>query len=289
MIKVTIIVPVFNAQSTLAKLLNSIVELNYPKEQLQVLFVDNMSSDKSPDIVRNFGDVELLFETKLQGSYAARNKAIEAAQGEIIAFTDSDCIVSPGWLNEGLEEMMANNIDIVAGNVEFFYEKKSAAEIYDSLVNMQNEINVRERKIGKTANLFVRKHLFNEIGLFDANLRSGGDVEWTKKATDAGFTISYASKAIVYHPARNYKELIIKQVRVGRGQMKLWFKDGKRKKWIANRIFSGFMPVHFKALKVSMLNKDIQPTRFKIISIWLIAWIAKLSTNYGRLTYCIGK
>lgn len=284
MINVTIIIPVFNAQSTLEKLLNSIIQLNFPKEHMQVIFVDNNSSDESLDILRNYDNAELLFETEKQGSYAARNKAIDVARGDIIAFTDSDCIASPEWLKEGLKEMLTNNIDIVAGKVEFFYDKKTAAEIYDSIVNMQNEINVRDRKVGKTANLFVRKQLFHELGLFDANLKSGGDVAWTKNATDAGFSISYASKAIVYHPARKLRELVNKQIRVGRGQRKLWHKEGKGRKWIANKIITGFMPVHFNSLMLSLSKNDIKTSKRKLFSIWIVAWIAKLSTNYGRLT-----
>jgi len=280
---ISIIVPVFNAENSIELLCDSISNLDYPKDKIEVVFINNNSQDNTETKIKSYANFILLNENKIQGSYAARNKGIINSTGEILAFTDSDCIVSKDWLAEGINEISHSNADLVAGNVEFTFNKKSPSEIYDSLVNMQNELNVRDRKVGKTANLFVKKKVFDEIGLFDSSLKSGGDVAWTKKATDAGYSISYAKKATVFHPTRNFKELIQKQIRVGKGQMKVWKNQKQNKKNIFRRIIMGFLPVKIYSLKNTLENKNISVDTKVFVSIWFVAWLSKCATNFGRI------
>ncbi|MBA7514945.1 hypothetical protein ES705_06982 [subsurface metagenome] len=95
---------------------------------------------------------------------------------------------------------------------------------------MQIEDNIRERKVAKTANLFAKKEIFNKIGLFPDYVKSGGDVQWTNKATRKKYSLVYAPKAIVMHPARSLKNLIKKQYRVGKGMMHILIQEGKSMK-----------------------------------------------------------
>lgn len=78
--------------------------------------------------------------------------------------------------------------------------------------------SVRERQIGFTANLFVRKEVFEKIGKFSEQLTSGGDVLFTSQATSAGFEIVYACEAVVEHPTRGFGSLLRKAFRVGKGK-----------------------------------------------------------------------
>src|SRR5437870_13786471 len=78
--RVSVVVPVFNAQETIRECIQSLLDLNYPKANLELIFVDNASTDRTPEIA------------------AARNKGILHAAAEIIAFTDSDCVVDRDWL-----------------------------------------------------------------------------------------------------------------------------------------------------------------------------------------------
>jgi glycosyltransferase involved in cell wall biosynthesis len=91
---VSIIVPVYNGSRTIDALLTSLLALDYPPDQHEILIVDNKSTDDTRQRIQRY-PVTLLEETEIQGSYAARNRGIEAAQGEILAFTDADCVVEP--------------------------------------------------------------------------------------------------------------------------------------------------------------------------------------------------
>lgn len=94
--EISIIVPIFNASSTLRQCLEELRREFSWRGGCELICVDNGSNDGSVEIVRSFCEANLLHETK-QGAYAARNCGVRAAQGKILAFTDPDCLVGEGW------------------------------------------------------------------------------------------------------------------------------------------------------------------------------------------------
>ena len=88
---VSVIVPVKNGEKTIGILLAALLKQNYPQDKMQVIIVDNGSQDNTIEIIKKY-PVILEYENEKDSSYAARNKGLAAAQGEIIAFTDADCI-----------------------------------------------------------------------------------------------------------------------------------------------------------------------------------------------------
>ncbi len=164
---VSVIVPVYNAPEDIRNCLGSLVEQTYPDKRWELLVVDNDSTDRTPEVVKEYDEAKLLRELEIQGSYAARNKGMKNADGEIIAFIDSDCTPEPDWLEQGVKGLSCKSADLGGGKVRFTYSSThSAAEMYDSMVNMQIEQNIKERSVAKTANLFVRKEVFEAIGMF---------------------------------------------------------------------------------------------------------------------------
>ncbi|MCK4734616.1 MAG: glycosyltransferase [Methanophagales archaeon] len=152
---VSVIVPAYNAEKNIATLIESLLDLDYPKELLEIIIVDNNSNDKTKEIVKRY-PVRLLEEKNIQSSYAARNKGIRNAKSEILAFIDSDCVATLQWVKEGVKVLVSESADLVGGKVECIYsEHKMAAELYDSITYMQIESDIKDGNIAKTANLFV--------------------------------------------------------------------------------------------------------------------------------------
>ncbi len=223
---VSVIVPIYNAQAELPGLIKSLAEQTYPSESHEILLVDNGSNDQSrllmKQLIRPYDrPFRLLVESANRGSYAARNLGLSEAKGELIAFTDVDCRPIKTWIEAGVSCLQDKRADLAGGQVIFRYKNKkpSAAEWVDSRTNMQMEQDIANRGVTKTANLFVWRKLFDAIGSFRSDLQSGGDVEWTGRATQNDYLLVFAEKAALYHPARSWAELFKKQVRVGRGQM----------------------------------------------------------------------
>jgi glycosyltransferase involved in cell wall biosynthesis len=94
---ISVIVPVFNTARYLDRVIEALENQDYPRSEFELIFVDNGSVDQSREILERHSGLRVLSETE-RGSYAARNRAIHAARGEILAFTDSDCLPCRDWL-----------------------------------------------------------------------------------------------------------------------------------------------------------------------------------------------
>lgn len=280
---VSVIIPVYNDSERLNKCLEALENQTYPKELYEVIVVDNNSSENIGSVTSKFKQVQLGFEAT-PGSYAARNQAIALAKGEIFAFIDSDCLPVSQWIENGVKTLESESADLVGGNVTFtFSPQKSLAEVYDSITNMQIKQNIETRKVSKTANLFVRKYVFDSVGLFPDNLKSGGDVIWTKKATDANFKLVYSPTAEVFHPARKLMSLLKKQYRVGNGQPDIWLEQGQTLKQIFFKSLNSFRPPSPKGFRKFANESDVDEVRDKFFSFWLMSWLCNTTTNLGRL------
>ncbi|ELY95665.1 glycosyltransferase AglE [Natrialba hulunbeirensis JCM 10989] len=254
---VSIIIPVYNDPEGIRSCLTALQSQAYPETQFEVLVVDNGSTDGTRDVIRDFS-VQLLVEDEVQGSYAARNKGIEASDGDVLAFVDADCTPEPEWVAAGVETMSQEDADLVAGRVRFeFTPDRTPAERFDAMGNMRNDKTVPEG-VGKTANLFVRKTVVNEIGTFPQNLRSGGDVYWTRAATNAGMKIAYSPDAIVNHPSRQFQPLLKKMYRVGNGSAEIWYLDDQTTVWT---ILAGLARFPLKALRFMFTEVNNEPEK----------------------------
>lgn len=220
---VSVIIPVYNDEIGIKNTLDSVLTQDYPREMFEIIAVDNNSSDNTKQMIECFDGVKYLFEDKIQSSYAARNTGVKQSKGGIIAFIDSECVAKRDWISEGIKFFNDNNVVAVAGKVLFTFRnaEPNIFEYLDSSRKMNQEKYV-ERGFMATANVFVRKKLFDKVGLFNENLISGGDYEFSRRIKDDAGKILYAEKSCVYHPARrNLKELIKKTIRVGKGQKAL--------------------------------------------------------------------
>ena len=186
---ISVIIPVYNDSQRLQLCLAALENQSYPKDSYEVIVIDNNSTDNVKKIVNNCSQAIYAFK-KTKGSYAARNKGISLARGEVLAFTDSDCIPTHHWLEEGIKPILEGSADLVGGKVEFFFQNKnSAAELYDSITFL-NTKRATENGVCQTANLFTKKNLFKKIGLFP-DCAEGDDIAWTRHATTNGFVLSY--------------------------------------------------------------------------------------------------
>ena len=110
---VSIIIPVRNEAGLLKNCLESISNLDYPKERIEVVIADGMSTDGTAEVARQYGARVVLNEKKTVSP--GRNVAFKPAKGEIIAFTDADCIVDKNWIKNSLKYFDDANAACVGG------------------------------------------------------------------------------------------------------------------------------------------------------------------------------
>lgn len=275
---VSVIVPVRNGAQDICKLIETLLVQDYPKSHTEIIIVDNGSQDQTKEMIKNY-PVVLEIEDRTIGSYAARNKGIRIARGDILAFTDGDCLPERNWLSEGVRYLNERNADIGGGRIQFnLPEQLTAAEIVDSVIFLQNNEYVSDHRGAVTANLFVRSRLFKQIGLFPV-MRSGGDIEWTGQALKSGFSLIYLPQAIVHHPLRKLKALIGKNWRVGTG---IGVGTGmSEKNKLARKLLLMLrlsIPVPAKNIRKLLMDKDIGRRR---ASVWLISYFCQLTMLMG--------
>jgi glycosyltransferase involved in cell wall biosynthesis len=222
---VSVIIPVFNDHERLKLCLQALESQTYPQDLYEIIVIDNASHERVEETVRQFRQVSVAYE-KQRGSYAARNKGILLAKGEILAFTDSDCIPASDWIETGVRQLLSTpGCGLVAGRIEVFFNapgKPNAVELYDSITFLQQQKYVREYHFGATANLFALKKTFNEVGYFNDRLKSGGDMEWGHRVFSLGYPVIYADDSCVRHPARkSLAELYQKVKRISRGHYEM--------------------------------------------------------------------
>jgi len=232
---ISVIVPVFNNADGIVLLLRALESQSYDNENYEVIIVDNGSQDGTFEVASLFSDnsettIKVVKELTV-GAYAARNKGVSEASGEILAFTDSDCIPTPTWIEKGAAVLANSTAAGAAGGVEFTFlgAKANPYEYVDSANKLAQETYVTKMGFAATANFFVRKTAVDELGGFDSSLRSGGDYEFGQRLTASGRELIFAGDAVVEHPARStFREIIKKNLRVAGGQYALR-KQGKLK------------------------------------------------------------
>src|SRR5262249_54569139 len=145
----------------------------------EIVVVDNGSSDRTREIVRTFP--VLLLSEQQRGAAAARNRGIEGSQGEILAFTDADCVVTTGWIRALVEGFRDPAIMGVEGEVAL-YPGSTPVERYAASIGShtrQASMNSPLYPFVNTANVAFRREVIRRVGGFDSRFRSGEDIDLT--------------------------------------------------------------------------------------------------------------
>jgi glycosyltransferase involved in cell wall biosynthesis len=218
---VSVVVPVYNDPQGIRDTLSALVSQSYPRDRLEILPVDNGSTDETRSVIRQFSSeddaVELVVEDEVQGSYAARNAGIEAASGDVLAFVDADMYMDDDWLRTAVES--TRNAAYVGCHVELVVDgEETLAAQFDAQTAFPVEQYIRWQNYAPTCCLLVRRAVVDDVGPFDERLVSGGDSEFGTRVADAGYAQAYAGDATLYHPVRDsFESLVKKELRVGRG------------------------------------------------------------------------
>ena len=229
-IAVSVIIPIYNGESDLPDLLRSLYAQTYDRERVEYLIIDNGSQDDTWIALQQAEiqaksdrfPLRILQESKIQGSYAARNQGICVAIAEILAFTDADCRPEPDWLTNLMQpfDSQRTNLGWVAGEVSALSSKNWLERYADRADTLSQKHTLANpfSPYGQTANLAVRKVCFTEVGLFRPYLTTGGDADqcWRiLRETDRNW--QFAANAVVRHRHRStLKELMSQWQRYGR-------------------------------------------------------------------------
>ncbi len=198
--KCSIIIASFNEDENLKNCLNSLRNIDYPKEDYEIIVVDNNSEDNTRDIVALFSEVLYLNEDR-RGAACARNKGIASSKHDILVFIDADIQVTSSWLSSLIDPFQDARIGAVGGAI-LPANKKSIISRYLGIslfMRYHRHGPQREVKGYPSCNLAVRKDLAE--GGFDASTFNtyAEDKDLCWRIIKRGYKIVFSPKAILVH------------------------------------------------------------------------------------------
>jgi glycosyltransferase involved in cell wall biosynthesis len=200
---VSVIVPAYNCERWIRSCLDSILASEYPRELLEVICVDNASTDRTPEILQDYGaSVTVIRETK-RGASAARNAGLRAASGPLVAFTDADCIVDAGWLGRIVEPLRKGVADAAGGRIRA-RPGAGPVERFGELIHDHSKAITQSRPPYLiTMNMSAPLELLRSVGCFEERWMRLQDVDLSFRMLAAGGRFAYAGDAVVYHHNRD--------------------------------------------------------------------------------------
>lgn len=231
---ISVIIPHRNDSKRLELCLSALNNQSFQRNSFEIIVIDNCSNDyhmtQAEKITKDF-NATLLSQT-IPSSYAARNLGLKHAKGEIIAFTDSDCIPDSNWLNNGINFMKEyGQCKIIGGKIDLFYKtpgKPNTVELFEKIFSFRQKIFINKYGYSATANLIAELKAIEEVGEFNENMKSNGDREWCTRAGEKGYEITYCDNVIVNHPARtSFKNFVKRQLRLCGGGYNIRKQNGK--------------------------------------------------------------
>lgn len=203
--RVSVIVPVYNGEDTIAECVDSILAQSFPRADFELLLIDNASSDGTRAILeKNRDRAVILYESK-RGPSAARNCGLRNATGEVVAFTDADCVVHRDWLTSLIAPLADSGIGIVGGTILASRPCNAVEEFGERIHDHQMAIEYYSPPYAITMNWASRKADLERVGFFDEALLRCEDCDLAYRVVGAGYRIVHAPEAVVYH--RNERTL----------------------------------------------------------------------------------
>jgi len=201
--------------------------MDYPRDKIEVIVIDDGSIDRTPVIVKGFRSVRYIRRER-GGTASAQNVGIKASRGELLMIVDSDAYVAKYWLRKAVSEFGDPRVGIVGGCIKTaptksFWAKLAGYEAEDRCYRIESKYVDSMTTLG----VVYRKEVIEEVGSFDEALSiSGYDIDFARRAHKQGWKIVVRKDAACFHDWRNSLSSYIKQqVREGRSEIKLLKRD----------------------------------------------------------------
>lgn len=195
--RISVIVPVRNKAPFLHRCLGSIVQAGREDGPVELIFVDNQSTDGSgPILTADFRDQAVILSSTAANAAGVRNHGAQTATGSILCFLDADCIIPPGYFARLREAFRHDWVDATGCAVDLPTDKSWVERVWYTL---------HHRGLGgyrtylNSGNFAVRSAVFDRLGGFDESLETGEDSNLGERLTSSGYRIVESPALRVLH------------------------------------------------------------------------------------------
>lgn len=231
--EISVVVPHYDDLARLSLCLDALGRQTTSR-RFEIVVADNNSPQGLAEVERAVaGRARVVLVTE-KGAGPARNGAVAASRGTVLAFTDSDCVPSPGWLEAGVSGL--DRFEVVGGHVSVGVadpNRITPVEAFERVFAFDFKTYIERKRFTGSGNMFCRRETFDRVGGFRPAVSE--DVDWSHRAVAMGFSLGYVREAEVTHPARReWGELQLKWEKATREAFHLAReKSGWRARWIA--------------------------------------------------------
>lgn len=225
---ISIVVPARNEEKVIGKCLDSMLELDYPKDKLEIVVAIDGSADSTLEICKNYGDkIKVIQASPKKCKGDALNNVIPQTSGEIIGVYDADCIVDKDCLTHIIKHFSDEEIAAVSGNLRSHNKDDSivakALSLETSFItfveHFLSQFGANPHFYGK--NMFIRKSVLENVGYFDTDTLIE-DGELSVRLKKYRYKVVSEPKAMTWHEEPNsFRAFTNQRVRWTRGVVKL--------------------------------------------------------------------
>jgi glycosyltransferase involved in cell wall biosynthesis len=212
---VSVVIPSYRDAELLRRCLEALGKQTYPLDKVEIIVVDNAGDQAVRQVCEEFGVVYTI--EMRPGVAAARNHGIAMASHELLAFTDTDVIPLPHWLDSGIRRFLNTpNCGFVAGAVDIFTQgqpEPSLVERYEKITAFPIRMYMERSGYGVHANMFTSASVVREVGPLNPDLTGAEDWEWGQRFVGRDFNLQYDDDVRVLHPARQTLSQMVKKTR----------------------------------------------------------------------------
>ncbi|NNE35164.1 MAG: glycosyltransferase family 2 protein [Rhodothermales bacterium] len=274
--KISVVVPFFNEEKHIGSCIAALTNQSYPSDDYEIILVDNNSTDGSAAIARRDPRVRVVKE-EIQGDYAARNRGIAEATGDIIAFTDADTAPVRNWLAMVDAAMQKSGLLVLVGGLRFSsdssalsvlaaYETAKMTWIYNS--------SLEEVYVAYTCNMAVRREAFDQLGLFP-EIQRNAEIIFMRRIID-----THGVAALQYAASVEVDRLEISSLRQYYSKLHVYGRDYRRYANVAS------LRALTNAERIHIFRKTVESngySRLQASKLLLLLAIGGLCYDAGRL------
>lgn len=262
---ISVVIPSYNAASTIAPCLNSLQQQTYGGEY-EIILVDSSKDGTSATVAEYFPQVRLVHLDDQTDPGTARNMGVQRARGQIIAFIDADCIASRDWL-ENIVNALTDHYGAVGGAVLNGNSASDIVGLSGYLIEFRDFIPGRpQREVMHipTCNIAYFKTVFEEAGPFKGEYYPQEDLVYNHALAERGIRILWEPSIRVYHRHRStLKDFLLHQLKIGAATVRVLLDIDLPGSWIARHPLPAialvpFLPV-VKWIKTVAVFMNYQP------------------------------
>lgn len=283
----SVIIPVYKREDKSRNCLQALITQDFPHSDFEIWVIEDGSQTKIKEMVegmkKTFPNFHYLWQEN-KGPAAARNLGIRQSSGEILAFTDNDCVPPPDWLSRlddgfkrhlevaGVGGFQEPPEEVIKNNLLARYESYLTRQVYGA-ASLSEIIGGFEVPTGVTNNVAFWRKTFDQVGLFDETYTgriSGEDPDFKKRVCDAGGKLLFIPVKVVHDRDYSWKSFRKQSFERGLGVRHSQIKYGEK--------FSDALVIWQMLLLPLSFLKDLfrlpnpRLAFIRLTECWLVGW-----------------